>query len=143
MGGVQGTLAPVSKDELWDLLQRPPPGFVLVDVRTRPEIEADGGVIPGARVIPLTNLHAALCVVGPAEFQRTYRFPRPQPDDPILFYCQDGSRAKKACKLAVRAGYVQVGMYPGGWREWAQKDKGLVAEAKDVDRIVLKGVSVR
>jgi rhodanese-related sulfurtransferase len=91
-----GALLPTEAHQLW----REAPGAVIVDVRTRAELDWVGR-IPGAVEIELL----------------TYPGSRPNPefldaltqqverDAPVMFICRSGGRSHNAALLATQAGY--------------------------------------
>jgi len=64
-------------------------GATLLDVRT--QAEWDGRHLPGARLIPLSELEA-----------RMSEIPR---DHPVVVYCQSGGRSAQAATMLGAAGY--------------------------------------
>jgi rhodanese-related sulfurtransferase len=78
-------------------------GYRLVDVRTQEEF--DTGYIPGAILIPHTNIQE----MAPDLL--------PDLDQKILVYCRSGSRSKTASKALVNMGYTDV-LDMGGINDW-------------------------
>lgn len=99
------------------------PHPILVDVREPAELTATG-IIPSAVSVPLGSQPDALFLT-PEEFETRFGFPKPgeSSQDPVVFYCKAGVRARTAAQLAVQAGYdpSRVGIYEGSWTEWAKK----------------------
>lgn len=77
------------------------PGALLLDVRT--EAEYAGGVIPGARNLPLDELRGRL-----GELPRDRR---------VVVYCQAGQRGYVATVLLRQAGFDAVNL-SGGYRTY-------------------------
>lgn len=74
----------------------------MIDVREKDEVMQ--GSIPSAVNLPLTELSGALHL-PPTDFLRIYGFPKPKPDQEIIFYCRSGKRSASACDVAKRNGY--------------------------------------
>ncbi|MDF1618089.1 rhodanese-like domain-containing protein [Petrocella sp. FN5] len=77
--------------------------FLLVDVRTQEEY--DSGYIPGALLIPHTNIRE----MAPDLL--------PDPDQKILLYCRTGRRSEAASKTLIDMGYTNV-FDMGGINDW-------------------------
>lgn len=78
-------------------------GYVILDVRTQEEY--DQGHIPGAIVIPNTEIAAR------AEDVLTDK------DQLILVYCRSGRRSKLAAEILVELGYTNIREF-GGILDW-------------------------
>ena len=78
-------------------------GYVILDVRTQEEY--DQGHIPGAVLIPNTEIEAR------AEQGL------PDKDQLILVYCRSGNRSKKAAEILVELGYTNIKEF-GGIIDW-------------------------
>ena len=78
-------------------------GYILLDVRTQEEY--DQGHIPGAVVIPHTEIEARAEEVLPDK------------DQLILVYCRSGRRSKKAAQILVELGYTNIKEF-GGIIDW-------------------------
>jgi rhodanese-related sulfurtransferase len=76
----------------------------LVDVRSIDEL--NGGMIPGAKSVPLDTL---LSVV-------TEEFP--EPETPIILYCKTGMRSGMAQGALRKLGYINVCNIVGGFDSW-------------------------
>jgi rhodanese-related sulfurtransferase len=50
-------------------------------------------------------------------------FPKPLPQQKIIFYCRSGKRSATACELAGEAGYKNVRNYEGSWLDWTKKEQ--------------------
>jgi len=77
---------------------------VIIDVRDDSEVE--GGVIKGAKHIPLANLTTRL-----SELEKFK-------SDPIIVYCRTGNRSGGACKTLTTAGFENVNNLEGGIMAW-------------------------
>ena len=77
--------------------------YVILDVRTREEY--DQGHIPGATLIPYTEIEAR------AEEEL------PDKDQLILVYCRSGRRSKLAAEALVELGYTNIKEF-GGIIDW-------------------------
>ena len=78
-------------------------GYIILDVRTQEEY--DQGHIPGAVLIPNTEIEAR------AEDEL------PDKDQLILVYCRSGNRSKKAAEILVELGYTNIKEF-GGIIDW-------------------------
>lgn len=78
-------------------------GYVILDVRTQEEY--DEGHIPGAILIPNTEIEAR------AEEILTDKDPM------ILVYCRSGRRSKMAAEILVQLGYTNIKEF-GGIIDW-------------------------
>ena len=78
-------------------------GYIILDVRTQEEY--DEGHIPGAILIPNTQIEAQ------AEQILTHK------DQLILVYCRSGRRSKLAADILVELGYTNIKEF-GGIIDW-------------------------
>ena len=78
-------------------------GYILLDTRTREEY--DQGHIPGALLIPHT------------EIARRADEELPDKDQLILVYCRSGNRSKQALEVLAELGYTNVKEF-GGIHTW-------------------------
>lgn len=78
-------------------------GYIILDVRKQEEF--DEGHIPGAIVIPHTEVEAR------AEAELTDK------DQLILVYCRSGRRSKMAAEIMVELGYTNIKEF-GGIIDW-------------------------
>ncbi len=88
------------------LLDSPPDGLVVLDVRT-PE-EFAGGRLPGAVMIDIYE----------ADFAE--KIGALDKHVPYLVYCKAGGRSAKAAELMEQVGFESVVDYGGGWMDWAE-----------------------
>lgn len=79
-------------------------GYIILDVRTQEEYDA--GHIPGAMLIPNTEIEAR------AEEEL------PDKDQLILVYCRSGRRSKLAAEILVALGYTNIKEF-GGIIDWS------------------------
>jgi len=92
----------------------------LVDVREPSEIELGKGKIPTAHNIPIGEVQDAL-TLGEEEWKKKYLIPKIKPSDKVIFYCQSGKRAERACQIAQSAGFSNVWNYKGSALEWFER----------------------
>ena len=78
-------------------------GYILLDVRTQEEY--DQGHIPGAIVVPDTEIEARAEEVLPDK------------DQLIVVYCRSGRRSKNAAQILVELGYTNIKEF-GGIIDW-------------------------
>ena len=74
-------------------------GYIILDVRTQEEY--DEGHIPGAILIPNTEIEAR----AEAEL--------PDKDQMLLVYCRSGNLSKKAVDILVKLGYTNIREFGG------------------------------
>ncbi len=98
-------LQDISAAELRDLLSRPEHKVVVVDVRQPEEYEL--GHLPGALLLPLSELEADLGRLPDARR--------------LVLYCQSGQRSKYAGLVAVQAGRENIYNLDGGILAWRDK----------------------
>jgi rhodanese-related sulfurtransferase len=96
----------ISQDEL---LESPPPGAVILDVRTDEEFAR--GHVPNAILIPHDQLANRLSELGS------------NTDAPIVVYCESGKRAGMAGETLLAAGYTNVLHLDGDMRGWREHDR--------------------
>ncbi|WP_338768769.1 MBL fold metallo-hydrolase [Massilia sp. METH4] len=81
----------------------------IVDVREAPEFIDQLGHLPGARLLPLSQLKDHL-----QELDK---------EKPVVAVCRSGVRSAQACVLLAKAGFGQVANLAGGMLRW--KDEGM------------------
>ena len=86
-------------------------GARVVDVRNDHEVA--NGVIPGAEHIALHGLVARLGELDPAQ--------------PLVLYCQMGSRSAQAAQFLAGQGFAQVYNLPGGMSGWLAGGRAVAA----------------
>ncbi len=91
-------------------------GAIVIDVREPDEFAK--GHIEGARHITLGRLQERLFELEPYK------------TNPILVYCQQGTRSKEACKRLVKEGFTQVHYLDGGILTWQDQKLPLVRKNK-------------
>jgi rhodanese-related sulfurtransferase len=90
--------------QVYERLQAPRGGLILVDVRTLREWQREG-YIEGAVLIPMNELQA--------------RAPQELPKDAeIIVYCHSGSRSSAVAGFLAQAGYANVSDLSGGLEGW-------------------------
>jgi molybdopterin/thiamine biosynthesis adenylyltransferase/rhodanese-related sulfurtransferase len=85
---------------------------VVVDIREPHEL--DVGVLPGAHIVPLRSLTAAVGELA-------------HPDTPILLYCAVGERSAIAAAILEDHGYKHVVSLAGGIRRWMAEDRPTIS----------------
>jgi phage shock protein E len=91
------------------ILDQPPPGLVVLDVRTQDEY--DEGALPGAVLVDFYG----------DDF--TEQIQAMERDVPYLVYCRSGGRSGKTAQLMGQLGFSDVTDVDGGMLAWA--DAGL------------------
>ncbi|EJT98933.1 Rhodanese-like protein [Dacryopinax primogenitus] len=109
----------VSYEQVRALADQPSDNVLLIDVR-EPEEVAQGS-IPSSLSLPLSQLQRALHLT-PGEFQHTFNFSKPEPEQQVVFYCRSGKRSLSACDLAKREGW-DVRNYDGSWLDWVAREQ--------------------
>lgn len=99
------------------------PEYCVIDVRTRPEVQATGSLGPGVHVIPVQEIieRNVFGAMDAEEFEAEYGFAKPTPEQTIVFSCAAGIRSVYACQAAAMAGYTKLINYTGGANEWFSK----------------------
>ena len=111
-GGGTGTVAPETVIETVDpgaasaLLEAPPAGLVVLDVRTPEEFAA--GHLPGA-------MH-----LGRGIIERDIEGKVPDTSATLVLYCGGGFRSALAADNLQKMGYQSVISLDGGWRAWTE-----------------------
>ena len=88
---------------------------LLVDVREPLEIE-NHGAVPNAVNIPVGDVEAAFAMPND-DFKANLGIDKPSMNDPVVFFCVKGIRAKYAKDLVEQKGYKQSFYYPGSFAE--------------------------
>ena len=96
----------VTPYELYDLLAEDG-GAELLDVRTPGEYAV--AHVPGARLLPLDDLHAP-----------TFLEQRSAPEKPVFVICQTNRRARQAIKKFQGAGFDRCVLVEGGTQAWME-----------------------
>lgn len=76
---------------------------LLVDCREPKETNL--GIIPGAKLVPLGSIEAAIGAVAPRDAE-------------IVVYCARGNRSALAADQMQNMGYTNVRSMAGGWMAW-------------------------
>eukprot|EP00887_Chlorella_sp_A99_P002128 scaffold21.g2128.t1 len=93
-----------------------PPAALLIDVR-RSDERVLYGAIRGSAAVPVDQLPAALAL-PPDQFAVAYSFPKPGPDDLVVFSCRTSTRSAWAAQLAKDAGLQRCLVFRGGVCGW-------------------------
>ncbi len=104
---------------------RPRP--VLIDVRT--EAETRGGIIPGARCLPLHLL--------PNELDRLRALVGDHRE--LVVYCQSGARSAQACRFLQSQGIERCSNLEGGVMAWLQSGRRLSADTEQASLVAEGG----
>lgn len=80
-----------------------PTAPILVDCREPKETNL--GIIPGAKLVPLGSIDAAIGAVAPRDAE-------------IVVYCARGNRSALAADQMQNMGYTNVRSMAGGWMAW-------------------------
>ena len=88
---------------------------LLVDVREPEELQ-NHGLVPGAINIPVQSVEAHFALPD-EEFKATLGVDKPSANDPVIFFCVKGIRAKFAKDLVEGKGYKQSFYFPGSFAE--------------------------
>ena len=100
--------ADINQEELLELAKSDP-SVLILDVRTPREYAA--GHVPGARLIPHTELRARLGEI--ADHKTT----------PVVVYCKSGRRAAIAQAILSRAGFADVRHLDGDMDGWKAQQR--------------------
>lgn len=93
--------------------------YVVIDVRSKEEVEYTGKLSPSVHTLPIEVI-AEYDVFGMEddEFEEVCGFHKPSLDETLVFTCAAGSRSMHACRLAGFNGYCDLINYDGGSSEW-------------------------
>ncbi|MEH2543589.1 thiosulfate/3-mercaptopyruvate sulfurtransferase [Bradyrhizobium sp. AZCC 2262] len=101
----------------------------IFDARTAGEFAGEdlrrnsrGGHLPGARLLPHTNLLDASRLRSPNELRQLLTDAGFQSGDHIVTHCDGGGRAALAAAAALRAGYRDVRAYYLSFADWAKDE---------------------
>ena len=83
------------------------------------EIAMSGKISPNTLTLPLSIVGSkGVFELDEDDFERICGFPKPSPDETLVFSCAAGVRSKNACAYAAQAGYTKLVNYMGGAYEW-------------------------
>lgn len=125
-GGIQDIqLRNIGKEEMEEIVEdyegggREQSGYLIMDVREVDEIIDTGKVSPNTQTLPLSLISAKnVFAMDEEEFEENCGFPKPSPDETLVFSCRSGVRSVKAAQFAAMNGYTQLVNYKGGALEW-------------------------
>ena len=86
--------------------------IVLLDVRSREELESDLKALPGAVNVPVDEVSSAFQLSN-EEFKQKYGFDKPAKNKGVLVYCKLGMRAQCAGEALQQLGYSHILHYSG------------------------------
>lgn len=93
--------------------------YVVIDVRTEPEIYSTGKLAESVHTLPLqVIMQANVFAMDPDEFEEMCGFRKPDLDQTLVFSCAAGVRSTYACSYAAQAGYSKLVNYMGGANDW-------------------------
>ncbi len=95
----------INAAETKELLEQPPEGLVVLDVRAPEEFNA--GRLSGATMI---NIYEASFADEVLALDRSV---------PYLVYCKAGSRSRSAVEFMAANGFTDVADFGGGWLQWS------------------------
>jgi rhodanese-related sulfurtransferase len=107
-------------------------GFVIIDCRTVNEVTS-WGIIEGAKVLPGHEMFEAFHMT-PEDFELEFGFPKPKPDETVIFYCQYGPRSLMAAQILSWLGYENVLHFRDGYHEWSKQYNLLVRRWMEHDK---------
>lgn len=119
------SLTNVDKQQMEEIIEdyeqggREESGYVVMDVREENEVAMSGIVSPNTHTLPLSIVGSkGVFELDEDDFERICGFPKPSPDETLVFTCAAGVRSKNACAYAAQAGYTKLVNYMGGAYEW-------------------------
>ena len=101
-GAGKATYQNISAEEARQIMDNQE-GYIILDVRTQEEYDA--GHIPGAILLPYTEIQTQAAAMLPDQ------------DQLILVYCRSGRRSKIAAQALVELGYTNIKEF-GGIQDW-------------------------
>jgi thiosulfate/3-mercaptopyruvate sulfurtransferase len=118
-----------SFEEVSQYAEQPEEGVVILDVRSAAEYAA--GYVPGAVLYPHTkNLYSDGTFMSSRDIGLFYDDAGIEKDDMIIVYCGSGFRASQTVALLEEAGFENVKLYDGSWKEWSTQGE-VAAPAAD------------
>ena len=83
------------------------------------EVAQSGKLSPNTITLPLSIVGSQdVFKMDDDEFEIVCGFPKPKPDETLVFSCAAGIRSQNACAYAAQAGYTKLVNYMGGAYEW-------------------------
>jgi len=123
-------LTHIDKGEMEEIIEdyeeggREDSGYVVMDVREKYEIEGTGIVSPNTHTLPLSIIgQDRVFDMDEDQFEITCGFPKPSPDETLVFTCAAGIRSTNACNYASQSGYTKLVNYKGGAYDWFTGNK--------------------
>jgi rhodanese-related sulfurtransferase len=93
--------------------------YCVIDVRTEEEVRSTGKISEHVYTLPVqVIMQSKVFDMDPEEFEEYCKFPKPTPDETIVFTCAAGMRSVSACHFAAQSGYTKLINYTGGANEW-------------------------
>jgi rhodanese-related sulfurtransferase len=103
----------------YEELGREGSGMLVMDVRNEDEVAYTGQLSPNTKTLPLPLImQANVFALEEDEFEELCGFPKPSPEETLVFSCAAGIRSVHAAKMAAQAGYTRLINYTGGANEW-------------------------
>ncbi len=94
-------------------------GYIVLDVRELNEVAYSGKLSPNTQTLPLGLISQKnVFSMDEEEFEEVCGFPKPTPDETLVFSCAAGIRSVHAAQFAAMNGYTQLINYKGGANEW-------------------------
>ena len=83
------------------------------------EVAQSGKLSPNTITLPLSLIgNQNVFGMDEDEFEIVCGFPKPSPDETLVFSCAAGIRSKNACAYAAQNGYSKLVNYMGGAYDW-------------------------
>jgi rhodanese-related sulfurtransferase len=93
--------------------------YIVIDVRTDEEVVYTGKISPSVCTLPVqVIMQYNVFSLDHDDFEELCGFPKPEPDQTIVFTCKAGIRSVYACQYASQSGYTKLMNYVGGSSEW-------------------------
>ena len=94
-------------------------GYVIIDVRNEDEIAYTGKLSECVETLPLPLIaQMGAFNMSEEDFEESFGFAKPAPDETIVFSCKAGIRSMHAAQFAAMAGYSNLVNYSGGSDDW-------------------------
>lgn len=120
----QPTLTHIEKAEMMEILSHVENGtgdvsYVVIDVRGFDEVASTGKLSESVHTLPLPVIASAGAFKLDEEtFEEEFQFPKPKPDETLVFTCKAGIRSQQAAQFAAMSGYTKLVNYVGGADDW-------------------------